>query len=83
MITKVISEINAEEIPFAELAIDTGLSRVLGRGCLQRIAQIEPEFDDLDGTELVAAIYDNRIDHPEYFDLFDIFTKSNHSRLDC
>ena len=75
MITKVISEIGAEEIPITELAIDTGASRLLGRGCSQRIAQIEPELDDLDSTDLLAAIYDDRIDYPEYFDLYDIFTK--------
>jgi hypothetical protein len=83
MITKIISEIDAEEVPITEVSIDTGASRSLGRGCSQRIAQIEPELDDLDSTDLIAALYDNRIDSPEYFDLYDIFAKPFRSRFSC
>ena len=52
--------------------------RALGVGCSQRICYIPEEDDDIDDSDtLIDALTENSMmDHPELFDLVDVFGRS-------
>lgn len=52
--------------------------RALGLGCSQRICHIPEEGDDIDDSDtLIDALTENSMmDHPELFDLVDVFNRS-------
>ena len=51
--------------------------RTLGLGCSQSIRHIPEEIDDIDDSDtLIDALTENSMmDHPELFDLVDVFSR--------